>query len=57
MCEQEKESIIRVRVGQKNPSLKTMDCHRLASLVMSIRDPRDGFFYPTLTLMIDSYID
>ena len=23
---------------------------------MPIGDPRDGFFYPTLTLMIDSYI-
>ena len=22
---------------------------------MQIGDPRDGFFYPTLTLMIDSY--
>ena len=31
--------------------------HRLssASLVMPIGDPRDGFFYPTLRLMIDSY--
>ena len=26
-----------------------------ASLVMPIGDPRDGFFYPTLSLMIDSY--
>ena len=26
-----------------------------ASLVMPISDPRDGFFYPTLTLMTDSY--
>ena len=34
--------------------------HRLSSLgkpdVMPNGDPRDGFFYPTLTLMIDSYI-
>ena len=32
--------------------------HRLsspASLVMPIGDPRDGFLYPTLTLMMDSY--
>ena len=27
----------------------------MASLVMPNRDPRDGFFYPTLTLMLDSY--
>ena len=27
----------------------------LASLVMPNRDPRAGFFYPTLTLMMDSY--
>ena len=26
-----------------------------ASLVMQIGDPRDGFFYPILTLMMDSY--
>ena len=25
------------------------------NLVMPIGDPRDRFFYPTLTLMIDSY--
>ena len=27
-----------------------------ASLVMPNGDPRDGFFYPTLTPMVDSYI-
>ena len=26
------------------------------SFVLPIGDPRDGFFYPTLTVMIDSYI-
>ena len=26
-----------------------------ASLVMPIGDPQDGFFYPNLTLMINSY--
>ena len=31
-------------------------CHHLASLAMPIGDPLGGFFYPTLTLMIDSYI-
>ena len=30
-------------------------CHHSASLVMAIGDPWDGLFYPTLTLMIDSY--
>ena len=30
-------------------------CHHLASLVMPIGDPQDIFFYPTLTLMMDSY--
>ena len=29
-------------------------CHHSASLVMPNGDPRDGFFYPTLTLMIVS---
>ena len=54
--EQEKESIIRMRVGQKNLSLGIPVCHHSASLVMPNGDPGDGFFYPTLTLMIDSYI-
>ena len=31
------------------------DCHRSASHVMSIGDHWDGFFYPTLTLMIKFY--
>ena len=30
-------------------------CYHSASLRMPIDDPRDGFFYHTLTLMIDSY--
>ena len=30
-------------------------CHHLASLVMPIGDPQDGFFSPTLTLIMDSY--
>ena len=53
--EQEKESIICVRVGYKNPSLRITFCHHLASLVIPNGDPQDGFFYPTLTLMIDPY--
>ena len=54
--EQEKESIIRVRMGMKNLFLAITDCHHLASLVMPIGDPQGGFFYPTIILMIDSYI-
>ena len=30
-------------------------CHHSASLVMSIGDPQNRFFYPYLTLMMDSY--
>ena len=41
--------------GQKNPSLAITICHHSASLMMPIGDPLDGFFYPTLTLMMDSY--
>ena len=54
--EQEKESIIRVRVGSKNPSLEITTCHQSAILVMPNGDPLDGLFYPTLTLLIDSYL-
>ena len=54
--EQEKESIIRVRVGLKHPSLGITVCHHSASLVMTNGDPLDRCFYPTHTLMIDSYI-
>ena len=39
-----------------NPSLTITDRHHLASLVMPIVDPRDGLFYPTLILIIGSYI-
>ena len=41
--------------GIENPSLAITVCHHSASLVMPNGDPRDGFFYPTLTLMMDSY--
>ena len=54
--EQEKESIIRVRAGKENPSLGITICHHSASLEVPNGDPRDGFFYPTLRLTIDSYI-
>ena len=51
VSEQEKESIIHVRMGWKNLSLVITVCHHSASLMMPIGDPQDGFFYPTLTLM------
>ena len=44
--EQEKESIIRVRMGLKSPSLVITVCHLSASLVMPIGDPRDEFSIP-----------
>ena len=53
--EQEKESIYLVRVGWKNLSLVITVCHHSTSLEMPMGDPQDGFFYPTPTLMIDSY--
>ena len=40
----------------EKPSLVITICHRLASLMMLNGDHWDGFFYPTLTLVIDSYI-
>ena len=43
-------------MGWENPSLAVTVCHHPASLVMPMGDPRDGFLYPTLTLMMDSYI-
>ena len=49
--EQEKESIIRVRIGKKNPSLAITICYHSASLMMPIGDPWDRFFFPTLTLI------
>ena len=37
-------------------SLVIIDWHHMASFVMPIGDPPDRFFYPILTLMMDSYI-
>ena len=45
-----------MRVGKKNPPLGITVCHHSASLVMPNGDTRDRFFYPTLTLIINSYI-
>ena len=38
-----------------NPFLGITICHHSASLVMPNGDPQDGFYYPTLALIIDSY--
>ena len=53
-----KEKLSRIYVGlwQKNQTLVITVCRQSASLVMPMGDPRDGFFYPTLTLMMDPYI-
>ena len=55
--ELEKESIVCVIIGSKNPSLVITICHHEASLVMPNDDPQDGFFNRTgtLTLLRDSY--
>ena len=42
--------------GIENLSLKITVCHNSASLMMKISNPWDRFFYPTLKLMMDSYI-
>ena len=39
----------------KNPPLTIAVFHHSTSLVMPNGDTRDWFFYPTLTLMKDSY--
>ena len=41
----------------KNLSIAITYCHHLASLVMPIGHPWERFFYPTRTLMMDSYMD
>ena len=41
---------------ENKTSLGITVCHHSASLVMPNGDARDGFLYPTLTLMIYSYI-
>ena len=55
--EQEKESVIHVRMRYKYMSLAITICHHSARPVMPIGEPRDGFFCPTLTLMMVSYIE
>ena len=41
-----------IKCGTYNAPLAITICHHSASLVMPIGDPRDKFFYPTLTLII-----
>ena len=50
----EQEKII--QYSCEDQSLMITVCHQSARLVIPIDDPRDGFFYPTLELMIDNYI-
>ena len=52
-----KNLIILVRIGQKNPSLSITEsvCHLSASRVMPNGESRDGYFYPTFSLVIDSF--
>ena len=52
---QEKESIMGVRGREKNPSLGITVWHHEANLVMPDCYPRGGFFYLSLTAMINSY--
>ena len=51
--EHEQESICEGWI--ENLSLGITVCHHLASLVTLNGDPWDGFFYTTLTFMMDSY--
>ena len=37
-----------------SPSFRITNCHHSACLLMPNDDPQDEFFYPTLTLMINS---
>ena len=55
--EQEKIIHYSCEGGIENPSLAINDCHHSKSLMMTIGDPPDGFFFPTPTLMMDSYIE
>ena len=54
--QKKKELIIPVRVEKKNMFIVITLRHHSTRLVMTICDPRDRFFYPTLTLMMDLYI-
>ena len=54
--EEERETNYSCEDGIENLSLTINVCHHSASLVMPIGDPRNGFFYPTLTLIMDSFI-
>ena len=45
-----------MRIGTSHACIDYNNFTSDTSLVMPDGDPRDGFFDPTLTLMIDSYI-
>ena len=51
-----KNNFIIVSEWDKKKSLEINACHDPGSLAMPNGDPRDGFFFPTLTLMIYSFI-
>ena len=53
--EQEAKSINLVRVEVEKNIPRITVCHHSPSLVMPNSDPRNEFFNPTLTLMMDSY--
>ena len=53
--EQEKRIHYSCEDGIEKPSIAITVRHLSAGLVLPNGDPRDGFFLPTLTLMIDSY--
>ena len=42
--------------GKKKSNPKDHVCYNLVSLVIPYRDPLEGFFFPTLPVLIDSYI-
>ena len=54
--EQEKNSIIHVRLGLKNLSLSNTVCHHSAGLMMPISDPQDVFFFLTYQRIRDRVI-
>ena len=54
MVSKNKNSLFFLGWDRKNPSLEITVCRHSASLVMPNGDPRDGFFYSNLILMIDS---
>ena len=50
-----KDSTARTHTYRREEYAGSDNTTATASLVIPNGDPRDGLFYPTLTLMIDSY--